>query len=138
MKVEPLETIGSMAKHRRPGPPNQPSGAVPQIDPDALLAAYDKRRQPPVDAHRRHLPVHGGAGHLRPDEPRVLEEWDGFAYQLVGTAPDLAGAREWVTREPDAPWTRHVRLRPSFLTWPPERGGRLAGAVRGYGECYGS
>lgn len=92
-----------MAKHRRPGPPNQPSRAVPRIDPDAPLAAYAKRRRPPMDVHRRHRPAHGGAGHLRPDEPRVLEEWDGFAYQVVGTALDLAGAREWVNQGPEAP-----------------------------------
>ncbi|MFF7902110.1 DUF6087 family protein [Streptomyces sp. NPDC088817] len=92
-----------MAKHRRPGPPNQRSRAVPRIDPDAPLASYTRRRRPPMDVHRRHRPVHGGAGHLRPDELRVLEEWDGFAYQMVGTAPDLADAREWVNREPDVP-----------------------------------
>ncbi|MEV6500700.1 DUF6087 family protein [Streptomyces prunicolor] len=38
----------------------------------------------------------GGAAHLRPDEPRVLEEWDGFTYQVVGTADDLAAAQGWV------------------------------------------
>ncbi|UUU44339.1 DUF6087 family protein [Streptomyces sp. NBC_00162] len=85
-----------MAKHRRPGPPNQPSRAVPRVDADNPLAAYNKRRRPPMDIYRRHRPVHGGAGHLRPDEPRVLEEWDGFAYQVSGTAPSLAAAREWV------------------------------------------
>ncbi|WP_405992425.1 hypothetical protein [Streptomyces sp. NBC_00986] len=30
------------------------------------------------------------------DRPRILEEWDGFAYQLVGATDDLAVAREWV------------------------------------------
>jgi hypothetical protein len=85
-----------MAKHRRPGPPNQPSRAVPRVDAGDPLAAYRKRRRPPMDVHRRHRPVHGGAGHLRPDEPRVLEEWDGFAYQVVGTTPTLAEARKWV------------------------------------------
>jgi uncharacterized protein DUF6087 len=43
-----------------------------------------------------HRPVHGGADHLRPDEPRVLEEWDDFAYEVVGTADNLATAQEWV------------------------------------------
>ncbi|MEU9287524.1 hypothetical protein AB0D57_23075 [Streptomyces sp. NPDC048275] len=38
-------------------------------------SAYDKRRQPPMDTYRHHRPVPGGAGHLRPDEARVLEEW---------------------------------------------------------------
>ncbi|GAA4780937.1 DUF6087 family protein [Streptomyces sanyensis] len=85
-----------MGKHRRPGPPNQPSRAVPRADADDPLAAYNKRRRPPLDVHRRHRPVHGGAGHLRPDEPRVLEEWTGFAYEVAGTAPDLAAARAWV------------------------------------------
>ncbi|MFD4370011.1 DUF6087 family protein [Streptomyces sp. NPDC058486] len=86
-----------MGKHRRPGPPNQPSRAVPRQDADDPLAAYNKRRRPPMDVHRRHRPVYGGAGHLRPDEPRVLEEWTGFAYEVTGTAPDLAAARAWVT-----------------------------------------
>ncbi|RKN46840.1 hypothetical protein D7294_01075 [Streptomyces hoynatensis] len=86
-----------MGKHRRPGPPNQPSRAVPRVDADDPLAAYNKRRRPPMDTYRRHRPVHGGAGHLRPDEPRVLEEWNDFAYEVVGTAPDLAAAQEWVS-----------------------------------------
>ncbi|MDT3728378.1 DUF6087 family protein [Streptomyces sp. DSM 41972] len=85
-----------MGKHRRPGPPNQPSRAVPRVNADNPLAAYDKRRQPPMDVHRRHRPVHGGASHLRPDEPRVLEQWDGFTYVPAGTAPDLATAQAWV------------------------------------------
>ncbi|MET9694670.1 DUF6087 family protein [Streptomyces sp. NPDC006514] len=85
-----------MGKHRRPGPPNQPSRAVPRIDADDPLAAYDKRRRPPMDIHRRHRPVHGGAGHLRPDEARVMEEWNGFAYEPVGTAPNLTAAQVWV------------------------------------------
>ncbi|WP_241562011.1 DUF6087 family protein [Streptomyces hoynatensis] len=67
------------------------------MDADDPLAAYNKRRRPPMDTYRRHRPVHGGAGHLRPDEPRVLEEWNDFAYEVVGTAPDLAAAQEWVS-----------------------------------------
>ncbi|MFI7240921.1 DUF6087 family protein [Streptomyces qinglanensis] len=63
---------------------------------DDPLAPYEKRRRPPMDAYRRHRPVHGGAGHLRPDEPRVLEEWSGFAYEVVGTADNLAAAQGWV------------------------------------------
>ncbi|MFF3675882.1 DUF6087 family protein [Streptomyces sp. NPDC002120] len=85
-----------MAKHRRPGPPNQPSHAVPRVDARDPLAAYNKRRLAPMDIYRRHRPVHGGAGHLRPKEPRVLEQWDGFAYQVIGTAPSLTAAQEWV------------------------------------------
>jgi hypothetical protein len=85
-----------MAKHRRPGPPNQPPRTVPRVDAEAPLTAYNKRRRPPTDVYRRHRPVHDGAGHLRPDEPRVLEEWDDFTYEVVGTAPDLAAAQEWV------------------------------------------
>ncbi|MBQ0985284.1 hypothetical protein KBZ10_12300 [Streptomyces sp. F63] len=84
-----------MGKHRRPGPSNQPSRTVPRVDADDPLAAYNKRRRPPMDLYRRHRPVHGGAGHLRPDEPRVLEEWTGFVYEVVGTAPSLAAAQEW-------------------------------------------
>ncbi|GAB2967453.1 hypothetical protein GCM10023080_032590 [Streptomyces pseudoechinosporeus] len=85
-----------MGKHRRPGPPNQPSRAVPRADADDPLAAYNKRRRPPMDIYRRHRPVHGGAGHLRPDEPRILEEWNGFAYEPAGTAPTLTEAQKWV------------------------------------------
>ena len=66
------------------------------MDADDPLAAYHKQRRPPMDIYRRHRPVHGGAGHLRPDEPRVLEEWDDFTYQVVGTAPNLAAAQNWV------------------------------------------
>ncbi|MFF4576936.1 DUF6087 family protein [Streptomyces sp. NPDC001373] len=84
-----------MAKHRRPGPPNQPSRAVPRIDSADPLAAYDKRRQPPLDVHRRHRPALGGGSHVNPDAPRVLEEWNGFVYTVVGTAPDLAVAKAW-------------------------------------------
>ncbi|MFF3321515.1 DUF6087 family protein [Streptomyces sp. NPDC002889] len=39
---------------------------------------------------------HGGSGHLRPDEPRVLEEWNGFSHEPAGTAPDLATAQKWI------------------------------------------
>ncbi|MCX4236371.1 DUF6087 family protein [Streptomyces ortus] len=85
-----------MGKHSRPGPSNQPSRAVPYVDADSPFAAYDKRRRPPMDINRRHRPTHGGAGHLRPDEPRVLEEWNGFAYEPVGTALDLTAAQDWV------------------------------------------
>ncbi|MDT0265802.1 DUF6087 family protein [Streptomyces sp. DSM 44915] len=88
--------MGGMAKHRRPGPVDQPSRAVPRIDAGDPLAAYRRRRRPPLDGWRRHRPLHGGAGHLRPGEPRVLEEWDGFAYQVTGAAPDLATAQAWL------------------------------------------
>ncbi|MFF3489382.1 DUF6087 family protein [Streptomyces sp. NPDC002701] len=84
-----------MGKHSRPGPSNQPSRAVPRADADNPLAAYDKRRRPPMDIYRRHRPTHGGASHLQPDEPRVLEEWNGFTYQPAGTAPSLAAAQKW-------------------------------------------
>ncbi|WP_076970763.1 DUF6087 family protein [Streptomyces sparsogenes] len=85
-----------MGKHRRPGPPNQPSLTTARLDPDDPLAAYVKRRRAPMDQYRRHRPLHGGAGHLHPSETRVLEEWSGFGYEPVGTAPDLAAAQAWV------------------------------------------
>lgn len=66
------------------------------MDTDDPLAAYNKRRRAPMDEVRRHRPVHDGARHLRPDEPRVLEQWDGFAYQVVGTADNLVAAQAWV------------------------------------------
>ncbi|MGW0754367.1 DUF6087 family protein [Streptomyces sp. NPDC002587] len=90
-----------MAEHRRPGPPNQPSRAVPRVDADNPLAAYNKRRRPPTDIYRRHRPLHGGASHVRPDEPRVLEEWDGFGYQVIGTAPCLTAAQRWANEGPE-------------------------------------
>ncbi|MEU2354582.1 DUF6087 family protein [Streptomyces misionensis] len=62
------------------------------------LAAYHKRRRPPLDVWRRHRPLHGG-GHLRPDEARALEEWDGFAYAPAGTAATLAEAQRWVNEQ---------------------------------------
>ncbi|WP_183068961.1 DUF6087 family protein [Streptomyces sp. gCLA4] len=93
-----------MGKHSRPGPPNQPSRAVPRLDASDPLAAYDKRRRAPMDVYRRHRPAGGGAGHVRPDEPRVLEEWDGFTYAPAGTAPNLAAAKKWVN-EPHAATT---------------------------------
>ncbi|MFI8194855.1 DUF6087 family protein [Streptomyces sp. NPDC085946] len=85
-----------MGKHSRPGPLNQPSRAVPRPDGSDLLAAYHKRRRPPMDVYRRHRPLHGGGGHLRPEEPRVLEEWNGFSYEPTGAAPNLAEAVNWV------------------------------------------
>ncbi|WP_240351047.1 DUF6087 family protein [Streptomyces olivoreticuli] len=90
------ESIASMGKHSRPGPPNQLSRAVPRLDADDQLAAYNKRRRPPLDIYRRHRPFHGGASHLRPDEPRALEQWDGFSFAPAGTAADLAAAQQWV------------------------------------------
>ncbi|WP_030687815.1 DUF6087 family protein [Streptomyces sp. NRRL B-1347] len=86
-----------MGKHCRPGPPNQPSRAVARVDAADPLAAYRKRRRPPMDIYRRHRPAHGGAGHLRPDEPRILEEWNDFTYVVVGTAPNLAIAQDWAS-----------------------------------------
>ncbi|WP_110945750.1 DUF6087 family protein [Streptomyces avicenniae] len=85
-----------MGRHRRPGPPNQPSRAVPVHNPADPLGPYERRRRPPGDTWRRQRPLLGGAGHLRPTESRVLEEWDGFAYVVVGVAPDLAVATRWV------------------------------------------
>ncbi|MDQ1028962.1 hypothetical protein QF035_006544 [Streptomyces umbrinus] len=84
-----------MGKHSRPGP-NQPSRAEPHIDADDPLAAFEKWRRAPMDVYRRHRPLHGGGSHLRSDEARALEEWDGFSYVPVGTAPDLPAAQAWV------------------------------------------
>ncbi|MGW7047985.1 DUF6087 family protein [Streptomyces avermitilis] len=76
-----------MGKHSPPGPPNQPARAAARVDADEPLAAYNKRRRPPMDIYRRrppmdiyrrHRPVHGCVGHFRPDDPHVLEEWDDF------------------------------------------------------------
>ncbi|MET9419082.1 DUF6087 family protein [Streptomyces klenkii] len=96
-----------MGKHSRPGPPNQPSRAIPAVDPaDPAdpLAAYHKRRRPPLDVYRRHRPLHGGASHLHPDQPRALEQWDGFTFVPAGSAPDLATAQQWANeRMPGEP-----------------------------------
>ncbi|WP_340375938.1 DUF6087 family protein [Streptomyces sp. SS7] len=85
-----------MGKHSRPGPPNQPSRAAPSVDADDPLAAYNKRRRPPMDVWCRHRPLHGGGGHRCPDETRALEEWNGFTYEPAGTAANLAEAQRWV------------------------------------------
>ncbi|MFJ9380536.1 hypothetical protein [Streptomyces sp. NPDC101455] len=42
-----------MGKHSRPGPSNQPSRAVPNMDASDRLAAYNERRRPPLDVWRR-------------------------------------------------------------------------------------
>ncbi|MEV0847796.1 DUF6087 family protein [Streptomyces sp. NPDC049954] len=86
-----------MGKHSRPGPPNQPSRAVARVDGDEPLAEYHQRRRAPMDVYRRHRPLHGGAGHLRPEQPRVLETWDGFAYVPAGTAENLLAAQAWAS-----------------------------------------
>ncbi|MFJ2060528.1 DUF6087 family protein [Streptomyces sp. NPDC087908] len=88
-----------MGKHSRPGPPNEPSRAIPDVDPGDPLAAYDKRRRPPLDVHRRHRPLHGGGGHLRAEEPRALEEWNGFSYEPAGIAANPADAMQWVNEQ---------------------------------------
>ncbi|WP_330334364.1 DUF6087 family protein [Streptomyces sp. NBC_00536] len=93
-----------MGRHRRPGPPVGPAPTVatwPEADPSSPLAAYERRRTPPMGVVRRHRPASGGGSHVRPDEPRVLEEWDGFRYAPLGTAPNLATARAW---EAGSPW----------------------------------
>ncbi|GFH73221.1 DUF6087 family protein [Streptomyces diastaticus] len=82
-----------MGKHRRPEPAvprraarerRRPARRVQQATPTA-----DGHLPPsPTDARRR--------SHLRPDEPRILEEWDDFTYQVAGTAPNLAEAQNWV------------------------------------------
>ncbi|WP_079079201.1 DUF6087 family protein [Streptomyces sp. DSM 15324] len=56
-----------------------------------------------MDIYCRHRPLHGGGGHLRPDAPRGLEEWDGFAYAPAGTADHLAASTG----------SRACRVRPS-------------------------
>ncbi|MFJ9380542.1 DUF6087 family protein [Streptomyces sp. NPDC101455] len=88
-----------MGKHSRPGPSNQPSRAVPDMDASDRLAAYNKRRRPPLDVWRRHRPLHGGGGHLQPDKPRALEEWNGFSYEPAGTAANHAEAQRWVNEQ---------------------------------------
>jgi hypothetical protein len=59
--------------------------------PEAWLA--------PPGVHRRYRPFHGGGGHLRPDQPRAWEEWNGFSYQPAGTAANLAQAQRWVNEQ---------------------------------------
>ncbi|MFH8411089.1 DUF6087 family protein [Streptomyces sp. NPDC018019] len=89
-----------MGKHRRPGPPNQPPKTTPAAEREGVTYTYDRRRQPPPEGPRRHRPVHDHGGHLYPDEPRVLEEWTGFQYVIVGTTADLAAAAQWVQESP--------------------------------------
>ncbi|MEV6553913.1 DUF6087 family protein [Streptomyces sp. NPDC051597] len=90
-----------MGKHSRPGPSDQPSRAVPRIDPDDPLAAYHRRRRPPLDIWRKHRPLYGGGSHVKPDAPRALLAWTGFEYEIAGTAADLAAAQKWVNEGPN-------------------------------------
>ncbi|MGW1074888.1 DUF6087 family protein [Streptomyces sp. NPDC002537] len=83
-----------MGKHARRTSADEPS--------DDPLAVYHERRRPPADGPRRHRPVNGGGRHVRPDEQRLLEEWDGFGYQAVGVARNLAEAQAWA-REVSSP-----------------------------------
>ncbi|MFD4998105.1 DUF6087 family protein [Streptomyces buecherae] len=89
-----------MGKHRRPGPPNQPSRATSRADANDPLAAYYRRRRAPMDIHRRHRPLHAGASHIHPDQPRALEAWDGFAYAPAGIAENLRAAQAWANERP--------------------------------------
>ncbi|MER5933236.1 DUF6087 family protein [Streptomyces sp. NPDC002054] len=84
----------TLGRHRRPGTPSE-SQSLPESDPTDPLAAFEERRRPPMGISRRHRPVNGGAAHLRPDEARLLQQWDGYTYALVGTAANLAAARAW-------------------------------------------
>ncbi|MER5773630.1 DUF6087 family protein [Streptomyces sp. NPDC002039] len=78
--------VTGVGRHRRP----EPAPAV-----GGPLAEFEERRRPPAGVARRHRPVGGGASHLRPDEPRLLQEWDGYVYAPAGTAPNLGAARAW-------------------------------------------
>ncbi|MEU9271504.1 DUF6087 family protein [Streptomyces sp. NPDC048251] len=64
-----------------------------------MSAQHTAGRRPPLDLDRRHPPLHGGGGHLRPGEPRALEEWNGFSYEAAGTAATLADAERWVNEQ---------------------------------------
>lgn len=88
-----------------------------RVDAGDPLAAYDKRRCPPLDVHRRHRPLHGGGDHPRPDEPRALEEWNGFSYEPAGTAANLAEAQRWVNDQTTD--TTGCRRRPKSIPVPP-------------------
>ncbi|MEU0213058.1 hypothetical protein [Streptomyces canus] len=57
---------------------------MPRTEACDSLAAYNKRRRPPMNAFRHHL---------NPDEPRVLEASLGFAHQVARTADNLAADR---------------------------------------------
>ena len=88
-----------MGRHSRIGP--RPPGEEPRrperVDPNDpnVLAPFNRRREPPIEGPRIHRAIHGGASHVLPAEPRMLLEWDGYAYQPAGTAPDLATAQAW-------------------------------------------
>ncbi|MFC1407384.1 MULTISPECIES: DUF6087 family protein [Streptacidiphilus] len=88
-----------MGKHSRPDPRNE-SELPDDVDPadEALLYPYIRRRRPPLAGRRIHHPINGGASHVRPDEARLLLEWDGFAYQPGGVAVSLAEAHKWASK----------------------------------------
>ncbi|MEO3976838.1 DUF6087 family protein [Streptomyces sp. CAU 1734] len=80
-----------MGRHARPGPPDQP----PRLTPGDPLTLYYLRRRAPENVYHRHRPAGGGGVHVRPQEPRILDSWDGFRYLPIGIAPDLDAARTW-------------------------------------------
>jgi hypothetical protein len=95
-----------MGKHSRTGPPGPPPEDRPKpprsddADNADALAPFHRRRQPPIQGARIHRPLHGGASHLDPEQPRLLSEWDGYSYVPAGIAADLAEARDWVAELP--------------------------------------
>lgn len=83
-----------MGKHRRPGPLDQPSRAVPRPDRSDPFLLYQQRRREPADGPRRHHSLQAGSPFGTYD-PHILEEWDGYRYRPAGIAPDLVVARAW-------------------------------------------
>ncbi|MFJ3840872.1 DUF6087 family protein [Streptomyces sp. NPDC054904] len=108
-----------VGRHRRA----EQSEAWPEPDPGSVLAAFEERRRPSAGIARRHRPAGGGAGHLRPDGPRLPQQWDGYAYAPAGTAPDLDAARVW-ERSPVRRWDSPGRRSPAAAADAPAVVGR--------------
>lgn len=82
-----------MGKHRRPGPPNQPSRAVPRVDANDPLASYNERRRAPMDVYR--APGRWGVERATFGRTSRVSWRSGMASPTH--APDLAAAKQWIS-----------------------------------------
>lgn len=67
----------------------------PAHEPLEVWAARRDDRRPKIGELRAVSLAEGPArgGHVRPDEPRCIERWDGFVWDPVTIVPDYAAAR---------------------------------------------
>ncbi|WP_420856789.1 DUF6087 family protein [Streptomyces qinglanensis] len=87
--TEPAVPRRAAGERRRPARAVRETRRRPARAVRETASAADGRLPAPSTRARRRRT-------LRPDEPRVLEGWSGFAYEVVGTADNLAAAQGWV------------------------------------------